>query len=1079
MANSIILIGIGGVGKGVCNHIKYECQRQFGSLRQANTFLLSMDGPADDPLYYLPGGFQIDTNAASKEFYQFSDKYNPESDIESISQGNVDSEMARWLKPKDANNALRGGQIKPSAGFGGQRVPGHAYSHKDISNITTKLSSWIQEATQDVGNKDICVIFLVGSQIGGTGSGLLWDIGGILKNKIGYDPRSRPWLINIYPLPEAFLKTTDKPFFLSAKGFSGLQNLLRLQIADINSPTIITYTNAIKNRYGKIIDVPILVDGQNDLLYYSVKPQDGIIPIVSNFIFSYIQDLNTERITQPDLIDYSNQCGLQPRGENFASMGVYSITYPWKEILNTFKYRFTVNFYEKIFEDKEIHAEEGKKEAIKFLQTKTFLSMFLYDKIQIWKQNNLIGIYKYYKFGDANDDTTPEFFDIDEIKTRSFGFKRKADDFVNDLNDQSKNFYDKVQFFLENQYRHINDSLVNSLQMKIIDFFYTKDRENKLVPLNLREAPHSIILFESFLQFVKDRANQFHELLQDEYNKNVHIANKLLKETDKKLADGLPNKCTEAEMNEFRENVKLKLSIQAWDGALKSMITLSNNIRTHISELYDCIGYSADGWLTIMSTYHDKMLKEWYRQTSFRAEREKWLGRRYVPKPFSQGGGLSEKKFYNDIAPSHLESMMGSIWWDIAYTPQYPSQSKFLLTVPIVPGYNPQSVNELYKDVIKDDWLQKTEYYSFEHHIKYAEVNLINEIKNKNIWEMLLLDFNHGYMKSSSKTITNEMKNEEYYINKLTNELLNFSNVGINADSFSGSSEKRVTRNYYFSPFSYIGKSSFAEKFHARIQSITSREPNWRIVDTSNIHEIRIKKVLIGVAPNNTNSYKQGMADYLKYLKDTTAYPLDIYSNEQNAEKLRRIVVQFIDRDFMRVFIPEVVHLLTDSVETYNDGKIKKETEVFETFSLFYLTEQLFLNEFIESKNKSKPPIIRLKIKLQGIDNDFRLGESWNLPEIVNNVMKIDYKISNTWQENPIRAKIIELWEKFEDEEEQKGKESFKQFLESLKQKALEGKIRLDNKPSDKDYNFPIDDLLLAMRAAVINFTTNALRYYQ
>ena len=36
------------------------------------------------------------------------------------------------------------------------------------------------------------------------------------------------------------------------------------------------------------------------------------------------------------------------------------------------------------------------------------------------------------------------------------------------------------------------------------------------------------------------------------------------------------------------------------------------------------------------------------------------------------------------------------------------------------------------------------------------------EIKNKNIWEMLLLDFEHGHMKSGSKTITNEMKNEEY-----------------------------------------------------------------------------------------------------------------------------------------------------------------------------------------------------------------------------------------------------------------------------------------------------------------------------
>ena len=234
MANYFFVVGVGVAGRGVCNHLKYELEQHYGSLADARTQVLVIDGPVRSDQYALPGGFEIDTNPHSPEFIQCHAAASPDSQIQAIAGGNVQSgtateHIARWLPGHEAAKIPR--PINPEGGFGGHRPSGHAYVYTDIARLRQSLTQayqhikQLQGADSQQGSRVLC--FLVGSQSGGTGAGMLWDIAAMLR------PVTLARLDSFYailPLANSYhalVNTEERRQEVDAKNYAGLLNLLR------------------------------------------------------------------------------------------------------------------------------------------------------------------------------------------------------------------------------------------------------------------------------------------------------------------------------------------------------------------------------------------------------------------------------------------------------------------------------------------------------------------------------------------------------------------------------------------------------------------------------------------------------------------------------------------------------------------------------------------------------------------------------------------------------------------------------------------------------------------------------------
>ncbi|MGH8058908.1 MAG: tubulin-like doman-containing protein, partial [Candidatus Entotheonellia bacterium] len=192
MPRGTVVIGVGGSGRGVLNYLKRALEQEYGSPEEAGVVLYCIDGPESDQ-YVLPGGYQIDTSPQSREFYHLRD--NPANAIEAIAKGQPFAYVDPWLTLEEARRVPTAG-IDPSAGFGGQRVPGRVTLFLEISRLQPALQNVITIARGLVPAGNRVTIVLVGSQSGGTGAGLLLDVAHLLHALKGND-----WLIGVVLLP--------------------------------------------------------------------------------------------------------------------------------------------------------------------------------------------------------------------------------------------------------------------------------------------------------------------------------------------------------------------------------------------------------------------------------------------------------------------------------------------------------------------------------------------------------------------------------------------------------------------------------------------------------------------------------------------------------------------------------------------------------------------------------------------------------------------------------------------------------------------------------------------------------------
>lgn len=1080
MAHSTLVIGVGGGGKGICNHIKYECERVYGSLEKANTFILSMDGLGHDGDYILPGEFEINSDAGSDEYYKFSNDSNPTERLTRIAKGDPQAKsdvMAQWLTPDQANKVLKAGHISPSAGFGGHRVPGHAFVYVDYLNIKDILSKKINVFKKNAQSQsDMKIIFLVGTQVGGTGAGILSDIATILSDIIKNE--SQMWIWNLYPLSDTYAKLNSSTFDRSVKGFSAFLNLLRMNsLTSTQFPLYIKYSESYTVRVDKYIHVPFVVDGEGkDYKYNTVPPQRGVIPIMSDFIFTYIKDCKENAAIQSQVVNYpSCSSGKKSALGRFATFGHYSLQYPWQEVNLSFKYRYANSFYRRVFDREYVARKGGISIADKLQSLNAFMRNLITLEFSIWNRKNITDVLEHLLKSNSNNRKKPSLEGLMNVKmTNIWPFTRSATDFKNETQAVQESYLKEVKDFLQVQRGKIMEDLVRGIAKAIEEIFYVRDKEGTLLPKDLKTDPGSILVFVAFLEKLIDLVKKFKDKLEGDYEKFQSEADKVQQAANNKMKV-LGDTGTKRQLEEYLEGLVEYTKVQAWRLTIDSINGLTVNLIKYLETFYSRVGDSANGWIGIFREYEKETRKLWEQEDNIRKQRAEWLGRTYFPKP----GGLAEDKLFEDVADPILDSMMEKVHWNICGLKadgklidagQLVNPQKMVIILSIPNAGKTATIPEEYRNVITDEWLKVTRGYSFYDHIQYSENYIPAKLENFNIWQIMEIDCLSGHMRSGS--IEESERNPAGYINKYRNKLIYGANFGISGTALSSSSGDNNESSYIFAPSTLAittipNQNMFLQNLFTTV--------NAQAVDTSGFskHEIRLLNLRFNVEPTKTNSFTQGQVDYLADMKKPLL-PVNIYSNEQNAERLRRVVESYIDRNFQRVFIPQVISLLNDYLETYFDGERPELTHVFEKFSLCYLSEILFAKECTFQKNITAVKQIKLtgKNNIQG----YILGDIWNLPEITQKVMRFEYDNNKTWLENPARKQIVEIWRKKEEELIKEGK--FTEYLTELRDKALGGEINTEKEhmPANEFYDFEIDDLLLAMRASVIEYTNAALR---
>lgn len=341
MALNILTIGVGGFGRGVCNHLlaasrsmcrkdpdkdqpasgtdEHEVTREL--LRGLGIKVYVIDGPSSDARYAIPGwpnSIEIDTSAASPDFFHFDDKYSAVPLLDAIADGlfrpgayRVQRELEKFLDRDGAKSCPR---MAPSEGFGGCRPPGHAYAIQQEATLRQSVQTQIELA--QAMNPAPLLVAVVGSVSGGTGAGLLVDIMAMARDVIS---RTRDagnvFLLGIVATPANYPSADDFRGFSPdnrrlqlAKGWASFRDLERLQGASPGAPGVLSLSPGAPLVVSKLCDLCLAVEEPTNRPGYAV--QATVVPAAADFLLTLAETDNlpgAEAYFQPNLIDWQGQ----------------------------------------------------------------------------------------------------------------------------------------------------------------------------------------------------------------------------------------------------------------------------------------------------------------------------------------------------------------------------------------------------------------------------------------------------------------------------------------------------------------------------------------------------------------------------------------------------------------------------------------------------------------------------------------------------------------------------------------------------------------------------------------------------
>lgn len=917
MANAFFVVGVGGAGRGVCNHLKYELERRYGSATNARTRFLVIDGPDQDEAYSLPGGLQIDTAMGSSEFYRTTT--NPGVAIRAIASGQAgagEKFILPWLTPAEAAR-IPTEALNPLAGFGGHRTPGHAFFFLDASNLEPRLRSAYMGARQLLGGGagagTQVVVVLIGSLAGGTGAGMYFDVAHLLRMlaQANADP-----VCSFLPLPNTFDQVLTSPQQrrdLYAKYFSGLRNFGRFMRGNQQYPDIIQYTDLITVRSSTIVDVPFLIDGDHTPSKFNdVKPNIGVVPAMADFLVTLISDNLSSGAIAPQITNWAGGVlGAAEPIDKYASFGTASLQFSHSEVLETFTYRLVFQLYDDILTPIGAEVNRGQTVANQVLNSITFTQPAAAGSSndatsQSCEPARFRDLGARMRRGDTKDRPfSRQQLEKNVQLTNWVGMARSAEDVVVDVQRASNAAQEVIRKYIEAQSDYIHGAFTSAIESAAFEFFYSQ-REGVREARTLAMAPNSIVHAAEMIAAIREGLGRFRAIVKRAYDQHSlpegPSAASLMSRAQGKADDAkkkfIADK-SKANAQKYLAAAQALLDIETWTKLCAGTEQLLIELGTTANELWNVVGRSSAGWVNVLSRYRELVSDRHDECLNRRRQFDEMRLRRYVPKT----GGRAEDALFEKVAVAHLDNLKRQMRWRLAVDPSLSGAGRYSLVL----EHPAASVSDRAAQLTVlmsyfggEPPIQVGDYTPFAH-VTWAREHLAGPLGSQTVWDVLELEYTEGWSKRKSLR-TPEERTPQAYVRRLADELTNWSEQSYTFRQAPGLVRQQWTFCQEPGADHRIGL--------LLLQELGARQVNL-IRHASFSKEVRRAQVLLKTPLAQWAHWATCQTHYLNYAQDPPIL-IDVYQNEQIAEELRKSIQAKVDHAFMNVIDPVLVAAMYD-----------------------------------------------------------------------------------------------------------------------------------------------------------------------
>ncbi|MEM3473734.1 MAG: tubulin-like doman-containing protein [archaeon] len=1014
-----LVIGVGGTGKGVLNWLKRTLEEEGDGTE--NVKFLCIDSVAEDNFYAFPSSkkYFLDFSNTSSEFFKLGK--DPVPFYQKIRDGVKCPFISDWLSQEDAKNSPDEA-LKPEGGLGQNRAAGRVVFFLSDNELYSKIKSVIGSLIGNDGTKKatdsqdiLWDIFIVGSPTGGTGSGCFIDTVNLVRKIVSEKESKGMRIIGIISLPECFDKVFNDPsenVFKDARSFAFYREIIRMMYANW-SPVDIEYSESLEVNNQLFLDFCFLVNGVNDKVNLgSEVPMFGVCPAISDFIFTLIKDPGE---IHADLRNDMTQLALTEPSSKFSTFGISKLLFPYKDLVNTFKYKFVYDLLNELVKDSP-GISAGESEVNQFLRGLKFMQAVLdYNRsgeVKISPPNSPAGlsdlmdmINSFHTGVSGKDQIFPSSGNspVRQIGesveyTTSFLHRVYNRDFINscerDLNEYlgtgiSNNIY-TVRGWVNYQKELLLKVFEESLFEHVKSIFYDPSA-NDFKKLSETE-PNVLMKGYKFLESVKDYCKSFAQYIEnivENYNKQGNPI-EFQKQKIEKLKNKMlinPESTNKSEQMEFINEFQVLLNLNVWFILLEGFKDISTEMSRIAEKLWLLFGDPAKGWVNTLLNSIGKIKAELNNISTLRMKLEEIPTRRYYPAPGSDG----ENKIYEDyiLGKGYLVKILNEMSW-IFVKEDTPQTYGLQLQVPsgLVESGEIQNIEYAFGGITK--WTQVSE-FNLDKLLGFAEKFIAKELRNINLWLALSYDLNNGV----SREIEDFAKQGVDYLTGISKPLLSIKEV---------QKSEYLERIYYISNF--ISSSSPKEAYEVIANVFSSS------LEVNKVFDVRFNNSAIAVSFKhkipfqNWAKFEIVLNNYFKYL-DKNSFPIHIFQEEKNASFIENYLKTRFHQQRTQPLNPKIVSVL-------------KDRSYLQVYVLAYLLG--ILDSEFKEHEKPDDSLSPLHYVIKGRDRagipfSIDLGESKDILNVIKEFMKkenhpareiLKRRVSESLRDNA-RNKIIGL----------------------------------------------------------------------
>lgn len=766
---AVLVIGIGGLGRGVCNWLKQRLEHEYGSPAAAGFRLFVVDGPREDNQYVLPGGYQIDTSPKSTEFYALTELPGPA--IQAVAKGDPYPFVDTWLTAAEAQHIPNPARIIPSTGYGQVRPAGRVGFFLEANKLQPILKDL-------VAGKD--AIVLTGSQSGGTGSGMLLDVAQIIRSVKPVDAPFHGYIA----LPAGFRHVFGDGQSLregNTRGFAGMRELERQRV----SPNVVEYCPGVTVTNDTVFDGCFIVDGQGpgsaDL--NTVPPIYGVSPAIADHILCLygtpIAGANAANWTQHSTIHLPET----PAEPGYWSAGVYTYLYDWKALEGNFAFRFARAVYDALLTVDPEEANKGSDLASSVLRTTgpggMALELSTKGALTIkWPELNqpesLTGLLTLRSnLNTRGPENTPGPIPpyaqvIDWIETDRLFRRVDNADVIAQCSAFTKRHVGTPQDppnpnpdatlwgWLNYQHSLVCREFVVQLCGEVQELFYDTQQGDWRA---LSQRPYSLMIARDLLQACRG-------LLGSELNFVTGVLAAFGEQKVMARADNVRGQAAQDLLDQPRNGQVQRAYVEGpyqWCHELEEWQALARGYEATLrdmigltDDLWRKIGQPADGWIGYLQDGCRQQVEDMYNAdlTARQKAQKEVQARSYVPQP----GGLAEQTLYRQLVDDneHLQALLGQLAWQfkstlaqpgVAFSPTVDTAAiaasfDCYLRTPQVLGYTPsdEQAKGLYDGV--DGGYRQTIIHRHqpELFVQVGRNNCEPLLRSRDVWDILALE---------------------------------------------------------------------------------------------------------------------------------------------------------------------------------------------------------------------------------------------------------------------------------------------------------------------------------------------------